>query len=99
MINLAIETVVTLTEATHHLPRRRRGKKPHPSTLYRWSRAGLETIRVGGTLCTSIQALQRYCEGLSARQKPTGKPVRDAGTSARRSNEEVARRLDEIGLK
>jgi hypothetical protein len=99
MIDLATETVVTLTQATNHLPRRRGGKKPHPSTLYRWEKDGLETIQVGGTLCTSVESLQRYCERLSARKQPAGKAPRGACTSARRTNEEVAGRLDEIGLK
>src|SRR5690349_8704587 len=99
MINLATEKVVTMTRATNHLPERRGGKKPHPSTLYRWAKDGLETIRVGGTLCTSVEALQRYCERLSARKNPAGKAAQAACTSARRANEEVARRLDEIGLK
>jgi len=67
MIDLAAETVITLSEATKHLPRRRAGKRPHIATLYRWVQHGvrgtqLETLRVGGTLCTSVQALQRFCE-------------------------------------
>ena len=72
MIDLARETVASLTEAAKwkRLPRRRQGKRPHVSTLYRWATAGvagvkLETIRVGGTLCTSLEALQRFFERLS----------------------------------
>ena len=99
MIDLATETVVTLTEATNYLPRRRGGKKVSPSTLYRWKDDGLETLQVGGTLCTSIQALQRFCERLSARKKTAGTAERGACTSTRQTNEEAARRLDEIGLK
>ncbi len=99
MIDLATETVITLTQATNHLPRRRGGKKPHPSTLYRWAKDGLETIQVGGTLCTSIQALQRFCERLTVRQQPESAATKGACTTARGTNEAVARRLDEIGLK
>ena len=99
MIDLANETVVSLTEAVNHLPRRRGGKKPHPSTLYRWSKSGLETIRVGGTLCTSIQALQRFCERMTARDQAVRPAPDDGIVPARRSPEEAARRLDEIGLK
>jgi hypothetical protein len=99
MINLSTETVVTLTAATNHLPRRRGGKKVSPSTLYRWSKGGLETIRVGNTLCTSIQALQRFCEMLTARRNPGGMPPpRSRCLPACRPKEEVDRRLDEIGL-
>jgi hypothetical protein len=99
MINLSSETIVTLTAATNHLPRRRGGKKVNPSTLYRWSRRGLETICVGGTLCTSIQALQRFCEMLTARRNPGGTPPpRSTCLPVCLPKEEVGRRLDEIGL-
>ncbi len=65
MIDLNRETVLSLPEAAARLPRRRAGKRPHRNTLYRWASTGfrsvkLETIRVGGTLCTSIEALQRF---------------------------------------
>ena len=67
MIDLQAETVLSLSEATGHLPRRRAGKRPHVATLYRWASEGvqgvkLDTLRVGGTLCTSLEALQRFCE-------------------------------------
>src|SRR4051812_20698904 len=69
-IDLASEAVVTLTKATKHFPERRSGKKPHPSTLFRWARAGvggvrLEPTRVGGPLCASLEAIQRFAEALS----------------------------------
>ena len=71
MIDLKNETVLSFTSATKHLPHRRAGKKPHVATLYRWSTRGvrgvtLETIQVGGTRCTSIEALQRFAEHLSS---------------------------------
>jgi hypothetical protein len=70
MINIANEEVLTLPDACSHLPRRRKGKHPHPATLYSWARDGyrgvqLETIQVGGSLCTSIEALQRFFDRLS----------------------------------
>ena len=51
--------------ASHGFPR-----PPGLRTLYRWSAKGirgvrLETIRVGGSLCTSVQALQRFFDRLS----------------------------------
>lgn len=73
MIDLAQETVLSLNEAAKQpiLPRRRGGKRPHVSTLYRWATAGcrdehLEVVRVGGTLCTSLEALQRFVDRLTA---------------------------------
>ena len=91
MIDLQRETIVSLSEATRHLPPRRRGKRPAVATLYRWASRGLrgvrlETIRVGGTLCTSLEALQRYCERLSD-------PLDNAAQGVRRnSNDENAER-------
>ena len=70
MIQINTEQVLTISDACARLPRRRAGKRPHPATLYRWANQGvrghhLETIQVGGTLCTSIEALQRFFELLS----------------------------------
>ncbi len=72
MIDLVAENVMSLSEAakSNALPRRRRGRRPNVSTLYRWARKGcngvvLETIRVGGTLCTSLQAIQRFAVRLT----------------------------------
>jgi hypothetical protein len=47
------------------LPSRRKGRPVHASCLFRWAKYGLrgvklETIRIGGTLCTSRQALERF---------------------------------------
>ena len=75
MIDISTEAVVTLTEATHHLPRRRKGKRCAVSTLYRWADRGvrgvrLETIQVGGTKCTSWEALQRFFNRLSSADSP-----------------------------
>ncbi len=58
------ETIITFADAVKELPRRRRGRKVHVSCIYRWSTSGcrgvvLETLQVGGTRCTSREALQR----------------------------------------
>ena len=68
-IDILTEITYSLAEITKLdiLPHRRQGKRPNVSTLYRWAKQGikgirLETIRVGGTLCTSTQAVQRFIE-------------------------------------
>src|SRR5215218_9525349 len=71
MIDSASETIISLAQAADGLPRRRRGRKTHVSTLYRWATVGcrgvvLETIQIGATRCTSREALQRFFEHLSA---------------------------------
>lgn len=105
MIDLLNETVLSLTEAARHpaLPRRRRGKRPHVSTLYRWATAGckgvrLETIRVGGTLCTSLEAFQRFFERLTTADcGETSAPV-STPTRRRREIERAERELRQAGF-
>ena len=68
-INFEHERVLTLAEAARAVPRRH-GRTVHLGTLYRWHSRGLrgtrlEAIRIGGTLCTSMEALQRFFERLS----------------------------------
>lgn len=69
------EHLLTLTEAAKLLPRRRAGRKPHVSTLYRWASRGLrgvvlETIQIGGTTCTTEEALQRFFDELRITHAP-----------------------------
>jgi hypothetical protein len=76
MIDWETEDLISLTEAAALLPRRRRGRKPDISTMYRWTTVGckgvmLECIQVGGARCTSKQALTRFFGRLSAG------PIRD----------------------
>jgi hypothetical protein len=71
MINPLSEDVICLTDAAKECPKRRRGKRPHVSCMYRWTNHGcrgvvLESIQVGGTRCTSHQALARFFERLTA---------------------------------
>ncbi len=59
------EQILSLTDAATMLPRRRGGRKPHVSTIYRWAKRGihgvrLEIIQIGGTKCTSREALARF---------------------------------------
>ena len=68
-IDLETETLLSLTEASRALPRID-GKRPHPSTLWRWCRKGvrgvrLEYVRLGKRICTSEKARGRVCQGLA----------------------------------
>jgi len=70
MIDINKEKLISLSNAAEQLPARRNGKKPHPSTLYRWATNGLrgvtlEVLRVGSTTCTSLPALQRFLTKLT----------------------------------
>jgi hypothetical protein len=65
VIDPSSEVLISLSEAAKSLPRRRGGKRPHVSCLYRWTTRGcrgviLESIQIGGTRCTSAEALARF---------------------------------------
>jgi hypothetical protein len=73
MIDISTEHLIRLREVPDHLPRRG-SKKLHYSTAYRWasqgvrgpdSQAVLETVRTGGTIYTSVEALSRFTMRLS----------------------------------
>ena len=65
MIDTQKEQLLTLSEAAHSVPVID-GKRPHPSTIFRWIRDGvrggvrLEHVRVGGRICTTREALERF---------------------------------------
>ena len=102
-IDLRTEQIYPLREIADLpcLPRRRRGARLHVSTLIRWCTTGvrgvrLEALRVGGTLCTSVQALQRFFDRLSrnAAITPTG-----ATTSDQDRYTATEQQLDELGIR
>ena len=94
------ETLISLTEAAKLLPRRRGGKRPHVSCLYRWTTSGckgviLESVQVGGTRCTSKAALGRFFEALTAASSagpPRPAPQRQCAAAA------AERELDRQGI-
>lgn len=70
MLDVNSETIISLTDAAKLLPIRRRGKRPHVSCVYRWTTTGckgvvLESVQVGGTRCTSREALARFIQRLT----------------------------------
>jgi hypothetical protein len=102
LIDILRERVFPLTDAPRHeeLPQRRFKKRPHAATLYRWAKKGLrgvrlETIRVGGTLCTSTAALQRFFDALSQTDQRSAEPVK---LSQKRVAGRIDQKLDEAGF-
>ena len=66
MISLQSEQLLTLAAAARHLPMR-----PHVSTIWRWAATGgLETVRLGGRVYTSAEALDRFAEHRGGRATP-----------------------------
>ena len=104
MIDIAIEQVVSLTAATKILPQRRKGVRPNVATLYRWSQQGcrgirLETICIGATRCTSLEALQRFFNAITAASESASVPEPPRHTPSRRKQIETAeRRLAKAGM-
>src|SRR5579871_6689371 len=74
MIDLNSETLIPLRDAPKHRLFRRKSWTGRPvtfSTVWRWATQGvrggirLETVRVGGSLCTSKAAIISFIEALS----------------------------------
>ncbi len=76
------ETPISSTQAAKLYPRNAQGKHPHSSTIVRHMKRGLrgvflESIRCGGRLCTSREAVARFFQRLtevrrSTQAHPTG---------------------------
>lgn len=101
MIDPLTERVISLTAAARLCPKRRGGKKTHVSCLYRWTRRGcrdvvLESIQVGGTRCTSREALARFFSRLTL---PPGKALTIRTTANRhRKSSRIDAELDREGF-
>lgn len=75
-IDVLNEKLRSFAEAASRLPALRGGKSVNPSTVWRWAKRGvrarngvrvrLEAIKVGGTCCTSDEALLRFFHALSS---------------------------------
>ena len=71
MIDIAKEKLITLNEAAAFWPRARQGKKCHRSTVLRLVLRGrrgvkLEAVKVGAGWATSVEAIQRFFDRLTA---------------------------------
>jgi hypothetical protein len=99
-INIADEPPIPFTQATGVIPPRRRGRKAAASTLHRWATRGLrgvklEMIMIGGTRCTSVAALQRFFDQLSALDADVSQTAGGPQTNQQRAaqaDQELAKR-------
>jgi hypothetical protein len=100
-IDLESEEALTLKAATKLPILRRNGRHPHVSQLYRWATTGLrggirlETVKIGGSLCTTREAVLRFIARLTNPDTPVSAP-----TPARRQREVAAaeKQLEAAGL-
>jgi hypothetical protein len=92
MIDLQSEIPLTFARAAVLRQLRRNGRPPATSTLWRWATGGcrgvrLDTVRVGGTLCTSEAAVLRFIARLNAGSPrapvPTATPAGPAAADRR----------------
>lgn len=105
-IDTTTETIISLADAARRLPGRRAGKKPRIETLYRWTAHGcrgvvLESVQIGGTRCTSVEALDRYFAALTAQAMPgtpPAPPTTRLSAARRRQVEKAQRELAAAGI-
>ena len=75
MIDIKKEKVISLHDARNLFPPHPQGGRLAKSTLYRWIQKGkdgvvLETIKMGARRCTSVEAVQRFCDALTGHVIP-----------------------------
>jgi hypothetical protein len=93
-IDVSRESVLSFADAARFVGKLKGTKKVAFQTLFRWATKGcrgivLETVFVGGSRCTSVQALQRFFTALTAvrmgqslSQEPHFDPNSKAGIGA-----------------
>jgi hypothetical protein len=98
MIDPTKEKIYSLAQLARWLDAIGDRKPPHPGTLARWATRGirgvrLETLRAGGRICSTKEAVARFFNELSSdrsvscKQTQSGPPARDS-----------SRILDELGF-
>jgi hypothetical protein len=92
MIDPNVEQPITLREAAKLPALRRNGRGPHLSAIYRWVNRGvrgkrLETIVIGGSRCTTLEAVGRWINALTNGDR---QHVRDRTSTQRHYDHERA---------
>lgn len=100
MIPIQGETLIQLRDVPRHLPAKPNAKRVHISACYRWVSTGvrgivLESLKVGGTTYTSIEALERFSRELSRR--PNSDVLESRGGPSTRASQREANVCPRIG--
>ena len=103
MIDLQNESLIPVREVPSHLPTSTAGQKVHVATVWRWIKRGcrgvkLETLLLGGSRLTSLEALQRFAERTTAAADGATESGAETVAVHRRSHEQASRELDEAGI-
>ena len=90
-IDLATEKALTLTTALALPELQRDGRSFDLGTVYRWTTAGccgcvLESVQIGGTRCTTREAVVRFITARPTRATPGPRPPRVSATKATNGN-------------
>ena len=101
MIDIAKEVIRSFAQAARH-SRPPDARPLAPSTIWRWHKKGisgvkLETICIGGTRYTSVEALQRFFDAVTLARSTQGvaeEPNAEAGSRSAATK----KRLQDAGL-
>lgn len=99
MIDIEHENLIPIRDVPRRIPPRKNGRRLHISAVYRWMSRGvrgavLESVRLGGTTYTTVEALQRFADHLgNVRQVQKPQPRRTL--TRERQLERARRRLEE----
>lgn len=96
------EQVISLKQAAKLFPRNERGKRPHISCLYRYTKTGLrgvlvESIQAGSVRATSREAVARFFSRLTKQSATPSRP--ETRNSHARSADEAGQILDNTAFK
>ena len=110
MVDIENEVILSLNEATRHLPKVE-GKRPHLSSVWRWCKKGLgspkvqlEYARIGRRIVTSKEALNRFANRLAEADQqtqlppPAKKPKSRTSKQRERAIAKAERELAEAGI-
>jgi hypothetical protein len=98
--------LIPIREVPNLLPRRRRGRKLHHSTLWRWvtqgcgpSRARLAVVKIGSCVYTSKTALREFVARISESENPpSATPSSRTTTERQRDHEKATEELTNQGI-
>lgn len=99
MLRIGDDNLIPLSQVPRIFPTRSNGKTVHISAVYRWAQRGvrgvrLETLKVGGTSYTSIEAVQRFAEELTRASRPSSGDLSEPAPSRARAMRSSASRLE-----
>lgn len=104
VIDIRREQLVRLTDVPKLscLPLRRKGKQLAVSTVFRWATRGLngrvlESLKVGGQRCTSLEALGRFFARETFQSAISSQSQLPANSKAK-SSHSVEAELDKLGI-